>query len=41
MNAGAKSRKKKTTLKGAVKMSESEAVKMVVVLLPFIALSII
>ena len=37
MNAGAKSRKKKTTLKGAIKMTESEMVKMCVVILPCVA----
>ena len=37
MNAGAKSRKKKTTLKGAIKMTESEIVKMIVVLMPCVA----
>lgn len=37
MNAGAKSRKKKTTLKGVIKMTESEIVKMCVVILPCVA----
>ena len=37
MNAGAKSRKKKTTLKGVIKMTESEMVKMCVVLMPCVS----
>ena len=38
MNAGAKSRKKKTMPKGAVKMSESEMVKMAVLLVPILVM---